>query len=349
MKKIGIIGAFGFADLKNTTGGQPVKTRSLYYALCDHYGKDNIIYVETYNWKKNVFKLIFRIISLTHNCTDIIMLPAQNGISIFMPVLLCIKRKSTKLYYDVVGGWLAEKAKKEARTIRQLKKLDGIWVETTSMKNDLHNVGVDNVEVIPNFKNIDILTCSEVTKTIEKPFRLCIFSRVMKEKGISDAIASIMYINTTHADQPLILDIFGPIDDSYKSEFLYLLSKTKDYVNYKGIISPLDSVNTLRNYDALLFPTKFYTEGIPGTIIDAYSAGLPIITSLWLNSADVFLEGITGWGYSFGDVEKLTDLLQRLIENPQEFSSMRKNCIEKAVLFSREVVMNRIIECLENS
>ena len=33
------------------------------------------------------------------------------------------------------------------------------------------------------------------------------------------------------------------------------------------------TVKTLENYYLLLFPTKFRTEGIPGTIIDALSAG----------------------------------------------------------------------------
>jgi hypothetical protein len=38
MKKICVVGAFGFSDLKATTGGQPVKTRERYYALKERYG-----------------------------------------------------------------------------------------------------------------------------------------------------------------------------------------------------------------------------------------------------------------------------------------------------------------------
>mgnify|MGYP002519543662 CR=1 FL=1 len=30
-----------------------------------------------------------------------------------------------------------------------------------------------------------------------------------------------------------------------------------------------------------------YTEGVPGTIIDAYAAGLPIISAKWLNYGDI--------------------------------------------------------------
>ena len=50
---------------------------------------------------------------------------------------------------------------------------------------------------------------------------------------------------------------------------------------YCGIKDPKDSVKTLKNYFALVFPTRFYTEGIPGTIIDAYYAGVPVIASKW--------------------------------------------------------------------
>jgi hypothetical protein len=56
----------------------------------------------------------------------------------------------------------------------------------------------------------------------------------------------------------------------------------------------------LKDYFALLFPTHFYTEGIPGTVIDAYAAGIPVISAKWESYSDVIDEGVTGIGYKDG-------------------------------------------------
>lgn len=38
-----------------------------------------------------------------------------------------------------------------------------------------------------------------------------------------------------------------------------------------------------------------YTEGIPGTLIDAYCAGVPVVSALWLNYVGVFEDEVTGY------------------------------------------------------
>ena len=348
MGAIGILGAFGFSSLEETTGGQPVKTRGLYYGLCDIFGKNMIKYVETYQWKKHPFRMIFQLMGVIWKCSTIIMLPAQNGISVFIFILQILKRKDTKLYYDVIGGWIAEKAEKDENLINRLKKLDGIWVETSSMKRDLNKLGINNVEVIPNFKRIKPIALSELKGSPVKPYKVCTFSRVMREKGVSDAIIAVRKLNLIAGEKLLELDIYGPIDDSYKHEFCEMIDKKDNSVKYMGVADPGNSVNVIKSYDALLFPTKFYTEGIPGTIIDAYSAGVPIITSLWLNSEDVFWEGETGWGYHFDEQDGLFNLLIRFSKNASEFAAMKENCLKRSKLFTSDTLMKKIKQIILN-
>ncbi len=57
----------------------------------------------------------------------------------------------------------------------------------------------------------------------------------------------------------------------------------------------------------MLFPTKFKTEGIPGTIIDAYASGLTVVSSIWDNYNEIIDDGITGIGYeidNYNDFKK---------------------------------------------
>ena len=94
----------------------------------------------------------------------------------------------------------------------------------------------------------------------------------------------------------------------------------------------------------MLFPTKCYTEGIPGTIIDAYAAGLPVISSLYLNFDEIIDDGITGLGYEFGNNEALISLLKNLSKNPLRIIEMKKNCVKKAKMFLPNEVVKTLVE-----
>ena len=96
-----------------------------------------------------------------------------------------------------------------------------------------------------------------------------------------------------------------------------------------GTVPSEKSVQTIKNYFALLFPTKFYTEGTPGTLIDACAAGVPVITSLWENYGDVFTEGVTGWGFEFGNLEQFKSLLKKAADDPEAFSKMKLSALNE--------------------
>ena len=77
------------------------------------------------------------------------------------------------------------------------------------------------------------------------------------------------------------LDIYGPVEDDYKEELFSLIESSQNNCKYCGIIDSSKSVEALKSYFALLFPTHWKHEGIPGTIIDAFSAGIPVIARKW--------------------------------------------------------------------
>ena len=116
-----------------------------------------------------------------------------------------------------------------------------------------------------------------------------------------------------------------------------------DYVRYKRLVAYDKSVEVLKDYFALLFPTRFYTEGIPGTIIDAYAAGVPVISAKWESFEDVVDDGVTGIGYEFGNCDELLHILLQIAENPAMILEKKKNCIARAKEFSPDSVMQEIL------
>ena len=89
-----------------------------------------------------------------------------------------------------------------------------------------------------------------------KPFKLCTFSRVMKEKGIEDAVNAVEEINKKYDETIFTLDIYGQIDTMQTEWFESLQSRFLKDVSYKGLVPFDKSTDVLKNYYALLFPTS---------------------------------------------------------------------------------------------
>jgi glycosyltransferase involved in cell wall biosynthesis len=246
-----------------------------------------------------------------------------------------------------VGGWLPKLAGEDAALCNRLKRFDGLWVETTSMQQDLSALGITKVTVVPNFKYLDILPREQLRNEYGAPHRLCTFSRVMAEKGITDAVEAVAAVNMGEGRRVFELDIYGPVSPEYAAEFSQLQQKYADWVCYKGVADPSDSVRILKDYFALLFPTRFYTEGIPGTIIDAYSAGVPIVTARWLNCADIFDDGVTGIGYEFGKQDELRRVLADIASRPELITNKKEACLEKARQYQPQPVIEQLVKLIE--
>ena len=63
------------------------------------------------------------------------------------------------------------------------------------MKVNMEKLGFSNIYILPNCKELKILKENELVYATSKPFKLCTFSRVMKEKGIEDAVNAVEEIN----------------------------------------------------------------------------------------------------------------------------------------------------------
>ena len=338
-KKICVIGAFGFDTLP--TGGQPVKSRELYNGLRKY--TNGVKYVETYEWKKHPHKLLADVIGYAKEGYSFIMLPAHNGVKVFSLLLVYLKRRyGTKIFYDVVGGWLPTLLENNKVLKRMLSKFDGIWVETKSMFNALYGMGFKNVDVVPNFKTINPVDSDKLQTSYSLPLSVCTFSRVTEKKGIIEAIETIASLNRKYNNQIFQLDIYGPIDNGFLDVFNNLLLEHSDFLSYKGIVSSDKSVEVLQNYYALLFPTKFYTEGVPGTIIDAYAAGVPIICSAWKNHKDIVLDGITGWVYEFNNTQMLENFVDKAYTDQFDFIKMKRNALNEFYKYDSKIVMKTI-------
>lgn len=338
--QVAVIGHINKA--KSSISGQIVKTDNLISEL-NRYTDYSTTIVNSYGWKKNPIALLHKIKKAFRDCDAVIMLPAQHGVRVFAPILTYYKKRYKKrIYYDVIGGWLPEMLRERSGLKKHLVQYDGIWVETNMMKQLLIKEGLGNVSVIPNFKN---LTCVEKDKLVYpegQPYKLCTFSRVMKEKGIEDAVNAVRSVNDEYGKTVLSLDIYGQVQEGQEQWFEELQKNFPDYITHKGCAEVNKSTEILKDYFALLFPTFYDGEGLAGTLIDAFFAGVPVIASDWRYNSEIATNDV-GLLYEAKNNDELIRLLKEVVINPDMILSKKENCIDKACSYTAEAVMKKIV------
>lgn len=328
-----------FAVGQTTYGGQTMKTRNFTDALEGEIGKEKVCRIDTHNWKKNPIRLIMNIRKALKSSKELVILPADRGIMIIPRVALLInKRFGKKIKYVVIGGWLPNILNNNNKLQNTLKKLDRIYVETACMKKKMENMDFSNISVMPNFKQIKVLEEHNLVFRNEEPFPLCTFSRVLKEKGIEDAVRMVELANEILGKNVYRLDIYGKIDEDQREWFANLKKNFSNNINYKGYVNGFSSTEIIRNYFLLLFPTYYSGEGYPGTLIDAFSAGVPVMVSDWAYNSEIVNDEV-GYVLETHNIELWAEKLVEIANNTMLVNSLKCNCLRYAKKMKPESVI----------
>ena len=340
---VAIIGHFGGEE--EILDGQTVKTKILYSEL-GNATKWNIQKVDTYYKDKNPLKLFIDTLMCLMKNKHIIVLLSRNGMKFYFPVLYVFSKIfGTKVYHDVIGGSLDKLALQYRGFRTYLNSFRVNWVESEGLRQRLSSVGINNCEVIPNFKRLNVLENYKVD--YKEPFKFCIFSRVMKEKGVEDAIESIEAINKAANKEICQLDIYGRIDDKYTERFEEIMQTASNAIQYKGMVPYDKSVEAIKKYYALLFPTYWDGEGFPGTIVDAFSAGLPVIATDWNCNAEIVDDMTNGIIYPNSEIQDLKSAVEWCIMHKDEVVNWKKSCLQKAKEYQPDSYIKEIIKAIE--
>lgn len=119
----------------------------------------------------------------------------------------------------------------------------------------------------------------------------------------------------------------------------------KDHIHFLG--SRSDVADLLVASDFFILPSLW--EGLPMALLEAMSAGLPIVASEVSGTVQVMIPGKTGLLVPPGDSQQLASAILRLLDNPQEAQAMgaaareqveanfsaRKQADEHMVLYQR--------------
>lgn len=343
--RVCVCGHFAFGE--NLLNGQTVKTKILTDEIRKRLGDENVYTIDTHGGKRKTVVVLRKLLKAIKNSENIVVLPAQNGLPIIVPFLVISNSlHGKKLHYVVIGGWLPAFLKKRKILTWSLKKINHIYVETRSMQRELEKQGFNNVCVMHNCKSLNIIKECDLVYPKDEPYKLCTFSRVMKEKGIEDAINAVRMVNEKFQRTIFLLDIYGQIEASQMEWFYQLKKKFPDYVKYSGKVSYDESTNVLKEYYAVLFPTYYEGEGFAGTLVDAFASGVPVIASDWKYNSELIQNGENGIIFPVRNVKQLAEILTNCYVQRENWNSMKTKCLAEAQKYLPENVICKLINNL---
>lgn len=211
----------------------------------------------------------------------------------------------------VMGGTAARDLAGDPEFMRWASEYKRIYVETESMVKVLESNGMKNIALYPNCRHRSTVPY----RSIKEAGKLsCVFfSYIQKEKGVDIILEAA-------AKMPAIdFVLYGNIDPMYTEEFQRRIKELSN-CSYKGIFkgSSEEVYKELKEYDILLFPTRWDTEGVPGILVEAKVAGLPCIVSDRSYNSELVADGEEGIVLAENDAESLVQAIRKL-DQDREF------------------------------
>lgn len=324
---------------KNRLDGVTIKSRVLEEFLLNQEGI-TLYSVDTDNYKQDFFSIVLKLIFGIRKCDKIVICSSSPGAAKLLNFLRKIKCKK-EIYYFVAGGVIGDKIRDHVYDIRNYSCLTHIFVESEKLKKQLNKLSLDNVSQLNNFRYIKKFK-NNYKNTNE--YKFVFFARVNRQKGIEECIRVVQEINKKtkyHAT----LDIYGQCTNEYLEELQKLFDEN---IQYKGAVTPNNKheYEILSKYDVLLFPTKYYNEGLPGTIIEAYISSLAIVASEWKYAHEYISDCKNGYIFKFDDYNDFYQKVLKILDK-QKIEKFKKYSNKLSKRYNIEYLLSDFIEKLK--
>lgn len=337
MKNILVVGNFGLRS--GQLDGQTVKTRNV-RELVERFGGGEYA-VKHYNTEdfKHRKLSVFRLLREAAWCDTAVIVPARKSLTYLFPTLWILSRLAGfGLVHIAVGSRQSEFFRNKiwfrSACLRMARSIWAFTVEVEGIARELESeFGFRNTAVLPNFRVHGPLPA---VANRNKGLRLVFLSRVMPEKGTEMVFRIGDHLARRYPSGEVTIDVYGQVAEGYESFPAKAAAAT--CVAYRGVLAPEDIHDTLARYDMLLLPTRFYTEGFPGALLDAYIAGIPAAVSRWAYAEEFVRDGVTGFVCGADDTAAFCRAIDTLFDDRERLLAMKRAAREESQKYAPEKV-----------
>jgi glycosyltransferase involved in cell wall biosynthesis len=218
--------------------------------------------------------------------------------------------------YGALGRWMFKKSVLEA---------DLLYLQTKELMNFYASSEVNMKQLMTSRKR-PLTKNLKSTSNFEKRFIFLGF--VNDEKGIKHLLEAHNGLDPSYT-----IHIYGPIKDA---QYRNLNEEV-----YKGVLKQEEVLATLKEYDVLVLPTFYEGEGYPGVIIEAYSLGIPVVTTNWKAIPEIVEDGETGFIIEPRSTEALLEGIKRF--NKENYKVFANNALQYfSDTFDEEIVLEKV-------
>jgi len=225
----------------------------------------------------------------------------------FVPLLWMLCRAFRKpLALRVSGGSFATVYAESGRLRRRLAdrtsmRADIVFIETRAALDGLPRR--DNLRFFPNTRQLP----SGARRDRSEVRKLLFLSKIKPDKGLHECLQASQAL-----PEDCELSIYGPAAKGYD------LSEVRGYprARYRGVAEPSEVPAILAEHDLLLLPTYHANEGLPGVILEAFQAGMPVVSTRVGGIPELVEHEVTGLLVEPRSAPQLEEAVKRLLADP---------------------------------
>ncbi len=282
-------------------------------------------------YKSNLFQMgIYLILAIFPLLWTSIKWRPNIALSFFLlptSILAYLQYKFFRIPYIVSlrGGDVPSFVPNEIKIYKYLKPFANIIgksaKEIIAVSEDLGKMAVNDFPAIRSkigFINNGIMV-NDLPKKFNAVPTFLFVGRLTKQKRMEFIINSFKnikgkYIFNIVGDGPLLRDLKKMVFENGLS----------DRILFKGWLSKGKVYHEMQNSHFLILMSE--VEGLSNSGLEAYANGLPIIASNAPGIRNFVVDGFTGFLINTGDGKKLSETLEKIINNPEIASKLSKNC-----------------------
>ena len=251
------------------------------------------------------------------------------------PVALAAWLRSTPLVVRKFGGtdFFDYSPLRRSLILWTLRRADLYLAETRDLVERARSAGLTNAAWYANSRPMPELPAEPVGGSGCR--RFVFLGQVHGGKGVRELVEA-----GERLPEGATVDIYGPLGfDIQESELA-----GRERVTYRGHVDPDDVHGVLLEYDALVLPSYHHGEGYPGVILEAYAAGLPVVSTRWRAIPELIDDGVTGLLVEPRDAGALRDAMLSLVEDEELHARLREGVRARRQTFSDEIWSQRFVE-----
>lgn len=246
-------------------------------------------------------------------------------------VILHSHASQFKVFYDDADGEHKE------FIINTLKKVDLLIALSSSWEQWFISLGIDpnKITILHNITDYPVI--SQKGKKISKPLRLLFLGEIGERKGVFDIIKAM----ATHKE-----DIEGKVElriggNKREEELKQAIvnSKLEKFIIFEGFVSGKKKIELLNWADVFILPS--FNEGLPISILEAMSYGMPIISTP-IGGIPEVVDDTNGILVTPGDHAEIYNAIKHYVDNPGDIEKHGCESRNKVKTYLPDYVINHL-------